>query len=81
MLGRFLEKWYNYIFKRNPFVNQVEEKKYVIKILCMLYMDYLRPDISYENWLLRVVPKRNCVYVEMKSRGCGYIFGPGWQKR
>ena len=66
---RLLKKWFGYLFRRNPFVDQKEETIYVRKIL-----DLCKGQI-YENWLLKVVPKYNCIYVEMKSRGCGYIFG------
>lgn len=70
---QFLKKWYNYLFKRNPFLSRLAEAAYVRKILCKLYLEHGK-DVPYENYLLKVVPKSRCIYVEMKSRGCGYVF-------
>ena len=69
-----LKKWFNYLFKRNPFLNQKEEERYIRQIFFRMFLND-KKIIPYENWLVRVVPKCSCIYVEMKSRGCGYIFG------
>ena len=65
----FIIKWFNYIFKRNPFRTQEEEHRYVKKV-------FVREGAPYKNWLLEIkpIPKKNYFYIEMKSRGCGYIF-------
>ena len=71
MIANFFVKWFNYIFKRNPFLNRKEEERYARRMLA------LKGFVNYENWLLKIVPlpaKRNFIYVEMKNRGGGYIF-------
>ena len=62
--------WFNYLFKRNPFLSQQEEENYVRKVLNTQGQNCL-----FENWLLKIIPKKGCIYIEMKSRKCGYIFG------
>lgn len=81
MIFKFITKWFNYIFKRNPFQNMKEEEGYVDMILGRLGLrgaDEIPDNYSYENWLLKItsIPKKGFIYVKMKSRGTGYIFGP-----
>jgi len=74
---RLLKKWYNYIFKRNPFVNPKEEKAYVLLLLIKRYLKYGK-DIPYENYLLKIkIYPNKVIWVGMKSRGTGYIFTRG----
>lgn len=58
---RFLRKWYNYIFKRNPFQNMKEEREYIWELFYKLCIDTTDPqfdnsDCKYENWLLKIMP-------------------------
>jgi len=63
------KRWFNYIFKRNPFLNQEEEERYVRKI-------FAYQNAPFENWLLTIksISKKNYFYIKMKSRNNGYIF-------
>jgi len=81
MVPKFIKKWFNYIFKRNPFQNMQEEHEYVRKLLYRLHINTVvgvPNNCEYENWLLKIspIPKKGFIYVKMKSRGTGYIFGP-----
>jgi len=87
MVFKFIKKWFNYVFKRNPFQNLKEEEGYVQMILGRLGLNTVSPsncddhgitNVNYENWLLKIIPlsHKGFIYVKMKSRGTGYIFGP-----
>jgi len=81
MVFKFTKKWFSYLFRRNPFQNMQEEYAYVRKLLCKLHLNTaagVSGNCEYENWLLKItsIPKKGFIYVKMKSRGTGYIFGP-----